>query len=99
VSASSDGECAAGDDKEIGAVGGHSLASQMSREQKQEGETENDERGVEEGECKIDILNNDCLVHIFSLLTKRERIKIERGKLFQVFFLYMASIQVISVTF
>jgi hypothetical protein len=103
-SASSESECAAGDDKEIGAVGGHSLTSQTSssirEEQKQEGETENDEEsGMEEGECKIHILNNDCLIHIFSFLTKRERIQIERGMLFWVFLSYMAFIEVISVTF
>jgi hypothetical protein len=95
ASASSESECTAGDDKEIGAVGGRSLTSQtlssIEGEQKQEGETENDEeREVEEGECKIDILNNDCLMHIFSFLTKRERIKMERGMLFQVFLSYMA---------
>lgn len=102
-STSSESEYAAGDDREIGVVG-HGFASQTSssvrREQKQEEETENDEeRGVEEGECKIDILNNDCLMHIFSFLSKRVRIKIERGMLFQVFSSYMAFIQVISVIF
>jgi hypothetical protein len=104
ASASSESEYAAGDDKEIGAVGGHNLTSQTSSfvrgERKEEGETENDaERGVEEGECKIDILNNDCLIHIFSFLTEIERLKIERGTHFQVFVSYMAFIQVISVSF
>jgi hypothetical protein len=82
-------ECAAGDDG-IRAVGCHSLASQTSSsvrgEQKQEGETENgEERGVVKGECRIDILNNDCLMHLFSFLSKREWIGIERGMLSQVF--------------
>jgi hypothetical protein len=82
---------------EIGAVGGPSLASQTSisvrGEQKQKGESENDEVRVDKGECKIDILNNDCFMHIFWFLNNRERIKIERGKLFQVFSSYVAFIQ------
>jgi hypothetical protein len=86
VSTSSESESAAGDDKEIGAVGG--LASQMSSsaggEQKLEGDADNDdERGVEDGECKIHILNKDCLMHIFSFLAIKERVKIERGALFR----------------
>jgi hypothetical protein len=94
-STSSENECAAGDDKEIGAVGGHSPAPQapssVRAEPKQEGETEDDEgNGMKEGDCKIDILNNDCLMHILSFLSKTERIKVERGMLFQVFLLCVA---------
>lgn len=74
----------AGNNREIGAVGCSGLPSYISScnevEQQQEGETENggDGREVEGRECKIDMLNNDCLMHIFSFLNKRERIGIER---------------------
>jgi hypothetical protein len=80
----------AGNNREIGAVGSSGLPSYISScnevEQQQEGETENggDGREVEGRECKIDMLNNDCLMHIFSFLNKRERIGIERGMLFHV---------------
>jgi hypothetical protein len=55
-------------------------------EQQQEGEIEDGGHGreLQETECNIDVLNNDCLMHIFSLLSYRERIGIERGKLFHV---------------
>jgi hypothetical protein len=34
--------------------------------------------GAERGESKIDILNDDCLMQIFSFLSMRERVKVER---------------------
>jgi hypothetical protein len=74
----------------IGAAGGSDLPSHISNcnevEQEWDGEAENGGNGkeVEGGECKIDVLNNDCLMHIFSFLNKRERIGIERGMLFHV---------------
>lgn len=87
----SSGSGSSSDDiKEIGAVGGWDLPSQTSTcirvEQQQEGEIKNDreESETEKEECKIHILNDDCLMHIFSYLTKRERIRIERGMLFQL---------------
>ena len=42
-------------------------------------EAEEEEEEVVLGECKINVLNDDCLIHIFSFLNKRERIRIERG--------------------
>jgi hypothetical protein len=80
----------AGNNREIGAVGGSGLPSHIYScnevEQQQEGETENGEDGreVEGRECKISMLNNDCLMHVFSFLNKRERIGIERGMLFNI---------------
>lgn len=80
----------AGNNRETGAAGGSDLSSHISScnevEQELEGGTENGGNGreVEGGECKIDVLNNDCLMHIFSFLNKRERIGIERGVLFYV---------------
>ena len=80
----------AGNNRENGATGGSELPSHISNcsevEKQWEGETGNGGGGreVEGGECKIDILNNDCLMHIFSFLNERERIGIERGKLFHV---------------
>ncbi|KDR24130.1 F-box/LRR-repeat protein 2 [Zootermopsis nevadensis] len=49
-------------------------------EQQQEGERKSGKvkRKKVKGECKIHILNDDCLMHIFSYLTKRERFRIER---------------------
>jgi F-box/leucine-rich repeat protein 7 len=38
----------------------------------------NSRGGAETGECKIDMLNDDCLMHIFSFLPMRERVKVER---------------------
>jgi hypothetical protein len=88
---SSGRESASGDVKEFGAVGGCDLPSLIfthgGDEQQQEEETKSETEGIEteEGECKIHMLNNDCLMHIFSFLTKRERIRIERGMLFHIF--------------
>ncbi|XP_066993026.1 F-box/LRR-repeat protein 20 isoform X2 [Anabrus simplex] len=33
---------------------------------------------IDESKCKVHILNDDCLMHIFSFLSQRERIRIER---------------------
>ena len=33
------------------------------------------------GECFINMLNDDCLRHVFSFLNKTERVRIERGKI------------------
>lgn len=80
----------AGNNRENGAAGGSELPSHISScsevEKQREGETGNGGSGreVEGGECKIDILNNDCLMHIFSFLNEKERIGIERGMLFHV---------------
>lgn len=80
----------AGNNRGIGAADGSDLPAHVCSsnevEQQLERETENGGNGREmEGiECKIDILNNDCLMHIFSFLNKRERIGIERGILFHV---------------
>jgi hypothetical protein len=79
-----------GNNRETGATGGSGLPSHIPScnevEQESEGEIENggDGREVEGRECKIDVLNNECLMHIFSFLNKRERIGIERGILFHV---------------
>lgn len=87
---SSGSESASGDEKDIGAVGGCDLPFHISNcvrvQQQLEGEREIDGEGreVEAGQCNIHILNNDCLMHIFSFLTKTERIRIERGMLFYV---------------
>jgi hypothetical protein len=88
VMTSSGSESASSYEKEIGAVGGCDLPSQISTcgrvEQQQGREIKNDAEGreTEMGECKVQILNDDCLMHIFSYLTKRDRIRIERGMLF-----------------
>lgn len=80
----------AGNNRETGAAGASDLPSHIpscsESEQQWEGETENcgNDREAEGGECKIDVLNDDCLMHIFSFLDKRERIGIERGMLFHV---------------
>jgi len=76
----------AGNNREIGAAGDSDLPSHISSYNEVEGETENGGNGreVEGTECKIDVLNNDCLMHIFSFLNKRERIGIERGMQFHV---------------
>jgi len=80
----------AGNNRGIGAADGSDLPSHICSsnevEQELEGETENGGNGreVEGRGWKIDVLNNDCLMHIFSFLNKRERIGIERGILFYV---------------
>jgi len=80
----------AGNNRENGEAGASDLPSHVSScsevEQEWEGETENGGNGgeVEGIECKIDVLNNDCLMHIFSFLNKRERIGIERGMHFHI---------------
>jgi hypothetical protein len=77
----------AGNNRETGAVGGSDIPSHISScigvEQQWEGQTKDDGGGreVEGRECKMNILNNDCLMHIFSFLNKRERIAVERGML------------------
>ncbi|KDR11218.1 hypothetical protein L798_15025 [Zootermopsis nevadensis] len=76
------------DEKESETVGGCDLPSQTSArgtvEQQQEGETKNGKvkRREVKGKCKIHILNDDCLMHIFSYLTTKERFRIEIGMLF-----------------
>jgi hypothetical protein len=42
----------------------------------------NSHGGAGRGEFKIDMPNDECLMYIFSFLSMRERIKVERGKLF-----------------
>ena len=80
----------AGNNGEIGAAGASDLLSHTSScnevDQEWEGETEDGGNGgeVEGRECEIDVLNNDCLMHVFSFLNKRERIGIERGMQFHV---------------
>jgi len=80
----------AGNNSDIGPADGSDLPPHISDcnevEQELEGETEDGGNGreVEGREYKIDVLNNDCLMHIFSFLNKKERIGIERGMLFHV---------------
>jgi len=74
----------AGNDGGIRAADGSDLPSHICQELEGESENGGNGREVEGRECKIDVLNNDCLMHIFSFLNKRERIAIERGMLFHV---------------
>ncbi|XP_069694914.1 F-box/LRR-repeat protein 2-like [Periplaneta americana] len=65
------------DDQLIGAVGGSEPSCEASHVGNKL-ETGEKETEIDEPECKIHILNDDCLMHIFSFLSKRERIRIER---------------------